>query len=159
MNASFWTELLKAIPTLIVGLIAARIAWQQAETAKQQKAIAEAKLKFDLFSKRLEFYEAVCSLAESAQHYKDHVEAKQAVVKMLYLAHQSSFLFGDDVEKLVNEMCMKVVDLSSGIKAAMDNNNVVSPEILTPVFAANTWIKNAPIKETFRPYLDLSSWR
>lgn len=159
MDASFGTELLKAIPTLIVGLIAARIAWQQAETAKQQRAIAEAKLKFDLFSKRLEFYEAVCALAESAQHYKDHVEAKRALVKMISLSHECSFLFGNDVEALVHEMCLKVADLGNGIKATMDNNGVVSPEILAPIFAANTWIKNAPIKETFHPYLDLSSWR
>ncbi len=159
METAFWTELIKAMPTFVVGLIAARIAWQQAETAKQQKAIAEAKLKFDLFAKRLEFYEAVYALAESAQHYKDHVEAKQAITKMISLAHQSSFLFGNDVEQLVDEMCLKVVELSKGLKATLDNDGVVSPEILAPVLAANTWIKNAPIKETFRPYLDLSNWR
>jgi len=42
-------EILKVMPTFIVGCIAAHISWQQSKTAKEQSQIAKAKLNLDLF--------------------------------------------------------------------------------------------------------------
>lgn len=159
MNDQIFIELIKTIPTLIVGLIAARIAWQQSRTAQEQKSIAEAKLKFDLFQRRIAFYEAFYTLSESAKNYKDHKEAISSLKTMITLAHQSGFLFGTDVQELVEEMCKKVAVLGKAIGATIENDNVVPKDILSKVLEANNWIKQAPIKETFKPYLDLSSWR
>ncbi len=53
-------ELLKVSPVLIVGLIAANIAWQQ-------KQIAHAKLKLDLFEKRIIFFSRTKELVDSSK--------------------------------------------------------------------------------------------
>lgn len=159
MNDQIFIELIKTIPTFIVGLIAARIAWQQSRTAQEQKRIAEAKLKFDLFQKRIDFYEAFYTLAESAKSYKNHKEALNSLKTMIPLANQAGFLFGEDVQELVEEMCKKVAILGQAIGATAENDNVVPKHVLSKVVEANNWIKQAPIKETFKPYLDLSSWR
>lgn len=94
-----------------MGLIATRIAWQQSQTAREQKLLAEGKFKFYLFAKRFEFYESVCILVQSAQNYRDHKEAAEALKKIIHLERQSSFLFGRDVHDLVTQICLKVADL------------------------------------------------
>jgi hypothetical protein len=64
-NEISWAlELLKILPTLIIGLVAAFIAWQQEQISKEQKRIAQAKLKLDLFVKRLAVYKEVYRLVE-----------------------------------------------------------------------------------------------
>lgn len=157
MNA--WIELLKVIPTLIVGLIATRIAWQQAQTAKEQKSLSDAKFKFELFEKRLEFYESVCHLVESAKNYRSLEDARESLQKIIELERRASFLFGADVQDLVEQVCLKVADLGQGVKATIENNSAIPSETLAAIKSANKWLENAPIHETFRPYLDLSNWR
>jgi hypothetical protein len=157
-DVNLLSELLKVVPTVIVGLIAVRIAWNQSETAKQQQRIAQAKLKLDLFSKRLAVYEAVYALAEAARDYKKPEEAKQALKEMIRLSHESEFLFGRPVHQLAVTMCEKVAVLGKGLKATIEEGSV-PPDLLPELRAANSWLKDAPITETFRPYLDLSDWR
>ena len=50
-------EVLKVVPTFIVGCIAAGISWQQRNIAKEQSSTAKAKLNLDLFKRRLEIFE------------------------------------------------------------------------------------------------------
>lgn len=151
-------ELLKAIPALIVGLIAARIAWQQSETAREQRNIAHAKLKLDLFEKRLEYYNALCELTSSVESYRDHVKAIDALKRMILLSRQSDFLFGSDVTDLVVEMCEKIRVLGNGLKVAIKDNNKIPADTLDEIRSANDWIKNAPLESVFKPYLDFSQW-
>lgn len=152
-------EIIKVIPTLLVGVIAARIAWQQSETAKEQRNIAQAKLKFDLFEKRLEYYNAMCELASAVESYRDHSKAIDALKRMILLSRQSDFLFGSDVTDLVVEMCEKIRVLGSGVEATIKNNNAVPENTLKEIQSANDWIKNAPLESVFKPYLDFSQWQ
>lgn len=151
-------ELLRAMPTFIVGLIAARISWQQATTSSQQREIAEAKLKLDLFEKRLAIYETVYRIAESARDYKDIAEAKESMKILIKLSHEASFLFGKDVDSLVTEMCFNVAELAKTMQATIEAGEVPS-ELIPKIKEANTWLKNAPIYETFKPYLEMSAWK
>jgi len=155
-----WTlEILKIAPTLIVGLIAVRIAWQQAETAKQQREVAEAKLKLDLFNRRLAVFEATCNLQEGAARYKDQKQAMQAIKKIITLGYEASFLFGPEVAAFMTELCTKVSVLGSAIRATSEAGGKVPAEILPNLVAANAWIEKAPVLDVFKPYLEFSRWR
>ncbi len=150
-------ELIKILPTFIVGLIALRIAWQQAETSRQQKKIAQAKLKFDLFTRRLAVYQAVMNLADASKNYKSVEEAKQALQELILLAYEAEFLFGKPVNDLVTELCTKVAILGKGLEKVAKTGSI-DHEQLPELRMANDWIKNAPITNTFRRYMDLSDW-
>ena len=58
-------EIVRALPTLIVGVIATWIASQQAAVAKEQRRIAQAKLNLDLFHERMKIFEVTWSAASS----------------------------------------------------------------------------------------------
>jgi hypothetical protein len=151
-------EVLKVLPTVVIGIIAGRIAWNQAEIAKQQKQIAQAKLKLDLFSRRLAVYDAIYAVAEAARDYRSPEDAKQALKELIRLSHESEFLFGRPVRELVITICEKVAVLGKGLSATAEKGSVPA-ELLPDLRAANAWLKDAPITETFRPYMELSDWK
>ena len=151
-------EILKILPTFILGMIAVRIAWQQAETSRQQKQIAQAKLKLDLFSRRLAVYETINKIADAAQDYKSPEEVKLAIKELIRLIHDVEFLFGDIPKQLVLELCNNVGTLGMALGETM-KAGTVPPEILNEIRSANEWIRSAKVIDTFRPYLDLSDWR
>jgi hypothetical protein len=82
-------ELLKVMPTFIVGCIAARISWQQSRTAKEQCRIAEAKLSLDLFMRRLAIFEETWAAASSVISSSEPVPPP---VSMTNLYPEASFL-------------------------------------------------------------------
>ena len=159
-NEISWViELLKILPTLIVGLVAAFIAWQQAQISKEQKRIAQAKLKLDLFVKRLAVYKEVYRLVEFGKNLKDIKEGIAASKQLIELAHEATFLFGDDITELIEKSGLAIIDLVNGIKATADNENVVPAPVMPSVRTASEHFKKVDIEPVFRPYLDLSQWK
>ncbi len=156
---SWEVELLKILPTLIVGLVAAFIAWQQAQISKEQKSIAQAKLKLDLFVKRLAVYKEVYRLFEFGKNLKDINEGIAAAKQLIELGHEANFLFGEDITELIEKSGLALIDLVNGIKATAANENVVTAPVLPSVLTASEHFKNVDIETVFRPYLDLSQWK
>ena len=152
-------ELLKITPSIIIGLIAALIAWQQAEISKEQKQIAQAKLKLDLFLKRLAVYEEVSRLVDAAKNLDDIYEAAPAIKRLIEISHETTFLFGYEVNDMIKKMALAVTDLAKGIKATAANDNVVPEQVLPLIRRANEFFENVDIESVFRPYLDLSQWK
>jgi hypothetical protein len=159
LNEVNWTlELLKVMPSFIIGLIAALIAWQQAQISKEQKRIAQAKLKLDLFVKRLAVYEEVAKLVDAAKNLNDMDAATSAIKQLLKTSHEATFLFGNDVNKLIEELALSVAELGKSIKATVENNGVVPVQTLPQMHSANNFLRTVDIEVVFRPYLELSQW-
>lgn len=160
LNEVNWTlELLKVMPSFIIGLVAALIAWQQAQISKEQKRIAQAKLKFDLFVKRLAVYEEVAKLVDAAKNLNDTEAAASAIKQLLKTSHEATFLFGDDVNTLIEKLALAVAELGKGIKATVDNKGAVPAQTLPLIRSANKFLKTVDIEAVFRPYLELSQWK
>jgi len=102
-------EILKVMPTFIVGCIAAHISWQQSKTAKEQSQIAKAKLNLDLFNRRLAIFEETWSAASSVMRSNEPVPPP---VSMTNLYPEAYFLFGSDVEEYMKELAKKMTELS-----------------------------------------------
>ncbi len=147
------------MPSFIIGLVAALIAWQQAQISKEQKRIAQAKLKFDLFVKRLAVYEEVAKLVDAAKNLNDTEAAASAIKQLLKTAHEATFLFGDDVNTLIEKLALAVAELGKGIKATVDNKGAVPAQTLPLIRSANDFLKTVDIEAVFRPYLELSQWK
>ena len=146
------------MPSFIIGLIAALIAWQQAQISKEQKRIAQAKLKLDLFVKRLAVYEEVAKLVDAAKNLNDMDAATSAIKQLLKTSHEATFLFGNDVNKLIEELALSVAELGKSIKATVENNGVVPVQTLPQMHSANNFLRTVDIEVVFRPYLELSQW-
>ncbi len=158
-DINWFIELFKVLPTVIVGLIAALIAWQQMKISKDQKNIAQAKLKLDLFLKRLAVYEDVARLIDSTKNLKDIGDAKSTLEKLIQKSHEATFLFGGEVDAYIEKLALAVYELGKGIKATVDNNGVVPVAVVPEIRKANDFIKNSEIQVIFRPYLDFSNWK
>ena len=159
-NEINWTlEVLKITPTFIIGLVAALIAWQQTQISNEQKRIAQAKLKLDLFVMRLAVYEELARLVDGAKNLNDIEEAKSAIRQLLKTSHEATFLFGDDINDMINKVALAVAELGKGIGATVDNNGAVPVQVLPSIRTANEHLKSIDIETAFRPYLDLSQWK
>lgn len=152
-------EILKVLPTAIVGAIAAYIAWRQAEIAKEQREISNAKLRLDLFEKRLAVFHATWDAA--SRFIQTNTQA-HLPASMTNLYPEASFLFGPEVELYMKELGQKMIRLSIIRRMTEHNNNVVPPDTLKELTVLEKSIFDAAssgIRATFSPYLDFARWR
>lgn len=96
-------KILSAVLTPLVAVFVSYIAWQQHRTNKE-------KLKLDLFDKRFDVYDAT-------KKYLSKITAEGNVsnddlADFLIATNKSYFLFGQDIEKYLNELYLKGVDLN-----------------------------------------------
>lgn len=151
-------EILKVMPTFIVGCIAAHISWQQSKTAKEQSKIAKAKLNLDLFTRRLAIFEETWSAASSVMRSNEPVPPP---VSMTNLYPEAYFLFGSDVEEYMKELAKKMTELSI-IRQITIKNNITPPDKIAASVELESWICSAAmegIRKTFSPYLNFQQWR
>ncbi|MEQ1544462.1 hypothetical protein [Methyloglobulus sp.] len=93
-QVDWYLEFLKVTPTLIVGIIAVIITYQQ-------RNIAKAKLNLDLFERRLMIFNETWVVASSAIQ---SVEPIYAPPSFTNLYPEASFLFGGEVETYMKEL-------------------------------------------------------
>lgn len=158
-NPSLWIEILKVLPTAIVGAIAAYIAWRQAEIAKEQREISSAKLNLDLFERRLAVFNATWEAASNSI-INDHAELAPA--NMTNMFPQASFLFGPEIESHMREVAAKITRLAIIRQMTIQNNNIPPSETVSERVELETWIAKAAttgIRSKFAPYLNFSDWR
>lgn len=149
---SFVIEMLKILPVLVVGLFAASI-------AKEQKRIAQAKLKLDLFEKRLIFFNLVRDLTKASSDLKNAELMNEYSEKLFNLYHQSIFLFDVDVKEFIREVHGHVFVLAEIAVEALQNNGVVSSEFLAKGINSRKWLEEVDFVAPFKPYLDFSEWK
>lgn len=149
---SILIEILKILPVLIVGLFAASIAWEQ-------KRIAQAKLKLDLFEKRLIFFNLVHDLIKASSDLKNAELINEYSEKIFNLYHQSIFLFDVDVKEFIREVHGHVFVLAETAVEALQNNGVVSPKSLAKGINSRKWLEEVDVVARFKPYLDFAEWK
>lgn len=150
-------EIIKIVPTFIVGLIAVRIAWKQGDIAQEQRNIAEAKLNLDLFTRRLAIFTETWEAASNVVQTNDPMPPPPSMTNLL---PEASFLLGAEIEAYMKELADKMIALAA-IRRAKGNNNPDSPNKINEI-DLERWIINAAkegIRNIFSPYLNFSKWR
>lgn len=142
-------ELVKILPTFIVGCIATGIAFQQ-------RKLAQAKLKIDLFERRFSYFNAIADLAEYIQDINETDKIDKAHQKIIDLQRQASFLFGDEIKNIANEINTNIGIIAGVIIEASQNNGATTQEQIAKAVEAKKTIKEINLTEIFKPYLDLS---
>jgi hypothetical protein len=151
-------ELLKVTPTLIVGIIAAIIAWQQSKTAKEQRIIAKAKLNLDLFERRLKVFEATWEAASLAANNGATIIPPPSMTNLYPTA---SFLFGVEVEAYMKELAGKITEFGTILELTRRNGGHVPPESINEMKELQYWIGMAAVegvRNIFSPYLSFGQW-
>lgn len=150
-------EILKVVPTGILGSIAAYIAWRQFRIGAEQRQIASAKLKLDLFEKRLAVFEATWRAAS------DVIRGGRAYppAYLTNLYPHVAFLFGPEVEEYMKTLAEKMTRLGTIDQLSEKNGDVVPPELVNEHAQHRDWISHAAIegiRSKFSPYLGFSQW-
>jgi len=165
-----WLEVAKALSpafvALVIGLIAAVIAWRQAQ-------IASAKLKLDLFDKRLKVFDAVWALL-AASHVKS--EDDPSVAAFYEQLPKAAFLFDANVRDYVETVRTKLQQLrhaAASIRAHQDSRPVHANAAETQAFGRElvrlmgamqdlqAWFLNQadPCRDVFATHLNFGNWR
>lgn len=160
-ECSLWMEVLKGLPAavvaLLIGSIAAYIAWRQKEIAEEQRVIAKKKLGLELFERRLKVFEATWSAASDALRQAQHAPAS-----MTNLYPEASFLFGKEVEAYMRQVAEKMSVLAMIDQMTRNNGDLMPANRIDEYHAAQAWLTEAALtglRSVFNPYLDFAEWR
>jgi len=142
-------EILKALPTIIIGCIAAYIAYRQCKTD-------HLRLKFELYDKRWRVYEEVRKILFV---FRDENVKREDLIKFRTSVSEADFLFGPEIPKYIYEVYQHGVELYKWKNqyhekpAGYDHNKVVAE-----MEKELTWLNEQfePAKEKFKKYLDIS---
>lgn len=136
---------------LVIGVIAAYIAYQQYR-------LAHAKLKFDLFQKRYDiFYQTWAYLSAPLTG-----ALQSPFAEFDKLRPQALFLFGEEVDTYLDTAQKKMTELWTIQQVTRQNNNIIRPEHIDRHSQLERWFATEAItgaKQVFRKYLDVSQWR
>ena len=109
----YWVDLIvkltPAFVTLVLGIVGSTIAYWQYRLGRLQHQLNQDRLRFDLFSKRLDAYEKL-------QHFFTEVVRTgtvedKALPVLGEAIYQSRFLFGDEISSRLDETWKRAVDM------------------------------------------------
>jgi hypothetical protein len=155
--STIWPDLIKGLPAafvaLVIGIIAAGIAYRQYR-------VARAKFKFDLFEKRYTLFDSVWTiLSETAVR---GVQAEGGLgTPFSNLTAQAAFLFGPEISDYLREANDKWMDIWAIAIRTQGNNRIVLPADVQPLADLKRWFlaqAKTGVKEKFGKYLDFSRW-
>jgi hypothetical protein len=144
-------ELLKALLTPAIALLAAYIAWQQWQTNRT-------KLALDLYDRRVHIYEQVKRILSMVM--RDARVSYEDLLAFRANTAQADFLFGPEIPKYIDEIYQRAVKLEYWTKeyrdytqekpAGYDHEKVVAGK-----HAELEWLSGQfePALKKFRPYL------
>lgn len=155
--SSFEADLIKGLPAafvaLIIGVIAASIAYRQYE-------VARTKLKLDLFDKRYAIFEEIADAILSVAHDGAGPPTGEVGAPFFNLRTKAAFLFGDDVDRYLALLCDRWNELwslgqpSPGRRATSQEDREKAGEI-------RAWF-NLQISQSahgvFGKYLSFNGW-
>lgn len=115
--SSFWFspgslsfELLKALPTILIAVFVAYVAYQQLQVARSQRRLAQEKVRLDLFADRLRVYRVLSNFLGSAQALGDR-ELQHAVGLVQDAGVEAFFLFGPNIGKVYQDAISAAIEL------------------------------------------------
>lgn len=149
-----WLEVIKVLATVIIGAMAAWIAYTQANTNRK-------KYKLDRFDKRFRIYEELRRLL--------YIVQQNARVELSELFHfraiesEADFLFGPEIRQYLDEVTQQVINLNTAASEFRDLSQP-APEsydhqaVVAAKGKALSWLTSQfeIAREKFRPYLDVS---
>lgn len=106
-------EILKVIPSTIIGFVTLYIAFQQHIISRRQKEISERKLKLDIFEKRYDLYKEYSHLIIKISYdikVKSLVEVMDDSDKLLPICCEGGFLFGSKCRDQMFSILRKIND-------------------------------------------------
>ena len=142
-----------AIVALVIGAIAAYIAWHQYKTGK-------AKLKLDLFDKRYKVFLETWRYLSSAICNEQPVSPTN--LPFSNLIPKAAFLFGPEIEAYLQEASNKMIVFHTIAECCRKNGNVMRPEDIQIYAALTSWFSNEAsvgAKKRFEKFLDFRNWR
>ena len=149
--AGIFSDAVKGLPAAIVALVAVLIAYRQYR-------VAEAKLRLDLFERRLKIFENIHDF--SSKMLDINVDFNDLNEFTGGISH-SDFLFGDDIREYVNEFREKATRLHAIAIRARANRFVMVPDDIDTHSALSAWMLNQRLgcfRDTFKPYLSFEKW-
>lgn len=153
--SSFWNELLKGLPAAFVALVIGGLAsW----IALHQYLVAKAKLKFDLFEKRL----AIFNVTEDFLPKLMDTELSLTEINIFYRAVRAAdFYFGKEIVDylaVINEKAIMAHTIGLHLKA---NRGVMPPNDITVHTELSAWVADevqSGLKQKFSKYLSFENW-
>lgn len=159
-NGSLTFELVKGLPTTLVAVFVAYVAWRQYQVASEQRRVARAKLNLDLFDRRLRIFRATeLFLFESLPGVIPSPKDGQTFIELFA---EASFLFEVEVEAYMR----RVMNLRADVAMIRRMNDAQStagkPQLIEQEAEAvrSITVEYADgCRTVFAPYLDFSEWR
>jgi hypothetical protein len=157
---SLCLELAKGAPAafvaLVIGLVAAGIAWRQ-------HAVAQTKLKLDLFDRRYQVFERAWKfLSEVVQTGPGDGLGDYASEEFTDVIPQAGFLFGGEIQDYLHRVMQKRKELWA-IRSRIKSNRCVTPlEDIERQQDLMIWFYEQAVtgvRSKFAPYLDLQELR
>jgi hypothetical protein len=147
---------------LVIGVIAARIAWTQKEVARSQKEVAQAKLKLDLFERRYKIFHRTWEILSAV--VRDGTQEKRGryglATPFNNFLPEAAFLFGKEIEIYLNELVKHWTELG-GLEAEKDDSADRVKNIARTTDLKNYFFEQASTgaKAEFGKYLDFANWK
>lgn len=141
-----------ALVALVVGAIAAGIAFRQWQ-------VARAKFKLDLFDKRYEIFHTVWGELSIMVQSGPIQPASSQLTNLIPL---SQFLFGDDIRDYLHEIAKHAAELWAIKVSISANADIMPPDLAARHAELIDWFykhASTECKLQFAPYLDFSNWR
>jgi hypothetical protein len=141
-----------AFVALVIGGVAAYIAWRQYKAA-------HAKIKLDLFDKRYAIFEAAWAFLSEPIQSELQGGPRSPFTNMI---PRAGFLFGSEVEAYLNEALTNWTELWAIREKAKARGNVIAPEDVTRNTELLNWFHTEAsqgLKKVCAPYLDFQNWK
>lgn len=126
--------------------------------AVQQYILAKAKLKLDLFERRLKIFNALEVFLATIQ--KPDIGFSD-LNNFHYETSESSFLFGDDVRDYLENVSKKAAQLHAVSLRCRANGNIVQLDDMDLHTELTEWVISQRLggaREVFRKYLSFDAW-
>jgi hypothetical protein len=157
-----WIQVLSALSAPVIGGAAIYIARQQWRTAELQREINEKRWKHERYERRLKIYQEVREILILVIR-SAHPDVKDLQAFRLATA-EADFIYGDDVQRYIEEIYQKGVQLYSANQQYRDVTMVPHPPaydhaaVVDRMHTALEWFNTQfdHARELFKPYLDIS---
>jgi len=158
-----WIQILSALSAPVIGGAAVYIARQQWRTADLQRDTNEKRWKHERYERRLKVYQEVMKIL-SLVISSAHPDVKDLWAFRRETA-EADFIYGDDVQKYIEEIYRKGVELYSANRQYRDVTMEPHPSgynhvaVVDRMDKAIEWFGGqfSHARELFRPYLDISN--
>jgi len=147
-------EILKALLTPVIAIVAAYIAWQQWKTN-------QLKLKLERYDRRVHIYNEVKRILSII--IRDADVSLDELLKFRTAVSEADFLFGSEIPEYLDEIyshgielsrCKKEYrDITQEIPKGYDHNMIVQGQLKNLVWLSEQF---EPAKQKFKKYLDIS---